>query len=58
MSGGHKQILSPLTWCKKRKAWNKTKEKYMIEERRQSLTETDGRSYYKTGGMVGSILRR
>ena len=42
LSDGHKRILSPLTWRKKRKAWNKTREKYMPEERRQNLAETDG----------------
>ena len=29
MSDGHKRILSPFTGCKKRKAWNQTREKYM-----------------------------
>ena len=58
MSGGHKQIPSPLICLKKRKAWNKTREKYMPEERRQNLTETDRGSYYKTRGMVRSILRQ
>ena len=58
MSGGHEQILSPLTLCKKRKAWNKNREKYMPEERRKNLAETDRGSYYKTRGMVKSILRR
>ena len=48
MFGGRKRILSPLTWRKKRKAWNKTREKYMPEERRQNLAETDRGSYYKT----------
>ena len=46
MSGGCKQILSPLTGWKQRKAWDKTKEKYMPEERRQNLAETDRGSYY------------
>ena len=58
MSGGRKRILSPLTWRKKRKAWNKTREKYMPEERRQNLAEIDRGSYYKTRGMVRNILRR
>ena len=40
-SAGHKRILSSFTGHKKRKAWNKTREKYMPEERRQSLAETD-----------------
>ena len=57
MSDGHKLILSPFTGRKKQKAWNKTREKYMPEERRQNLAETDGGSHYKTKGMVRSILR-
>ena len=32
---------------KKRKAWNKTREKYMPVKRRQNLAETDRGSYYK-----------
>ena len=44
MSDGHKLILSPFTGRKKWKAWNKTKEKYMLVKRRQ--TETDRGSYY------------
>ena len=28
MPDGRKRILSPFTWRKKRKAWNKTREKY------------------------------
>ena len=47
MSGSRKRILSPFNGRKKRKAWNKTREKYMPEERRQNLAETDKRSYYK-----------
>ena len=39
--------LSPFTECKKRKAWNKTRKKYMPIKRRQNLTETDKGSYYK-----------
>ena len=46
MPGGHRRILSPFTGCKKRKAWNKTREKYMLEERRQNLGETDRGSCY------------
>ena len=38
---GSKVILSPLTGCRKRKAWNKTRWKYMPEERRQNFAETD-----------------
>ena len=47
MSDGRKLILSSFTGCKKRKAWNKTREKNMPEERRQNLAETDRGSYYK-----------
>ena len=38
-------ILSPFTGRKKRKAWNKTREKYMPEKRRQNLAEADRGSY-------------
>ena len=34
MSDGRKQILSPFTGCKKQKAWNKTREKYIPVKRR------------------------
>ena len=37
MSDGRKLILSPFTGRKKRKAWNKTREKYMAEKKRQNL---------------------
>ena len=47
MSDGCKQILSPFTGRKKRKAWNKTKEKYMSVKRRQNLAETDRGSHDK-----------
>ena len=58
MSDGSKLILSPFTGRKKRKACNKTREKYMPEERRLNLAEPDRGSYYKTRGMVRSILRQ
>ena len=57
MSDGRKLILSPFTGRKKRKVWNKTREKYMPEERIQNLVETDRRSYYRTRGIVRSILK-
>ena len=41
MSDGRKQILSPFTGRKKRKAWDKTREKYTWLKRRQNLAETD-----------------
>ena len=46
MSDGRKRILSTFTGCKKRKACNKTGEKYMSEESIQSLAETDKGSHY------------
>ena len=58
MSDGRKLILSSFNGRKKRKAWNKTREKYMPEERRQNLAEADRESYYKTRGMIRSILRQ
>ena len=39
-------VLSPFTGNKKRKAWSKTREKYMPEKRRQSLAKTEKGSYY------------
>ena len=57
MSGGHKRILSPINSRKKRKAWSKTREKYLPQERRKNLAETGSGLYYKTRGMVRSILR-
>ena len=48
MSDGRKQILSPFTGCKKRKAWNKIREKiYIYIKRRENLAETGRGSYYK-----------
>ena len=47
MSEGRKRILSPFTGCKKRKAWNKTREIYMPVKRRQNLVETARGSCYK-----------
>ena len=44
MFGDCKLILSPFTGHKKRKAWIKTRVKYMPVKRRQ--IETDRRSYY------------
>ena len=46
MSDGRKLILSPFTVRTKRKAWNKTREKYMPVKKRQNLVETDRGSYY------------
>ena len=47
MPDGRKRILSPFTGRKKRKVWNKTREKYMPVKRRQNLAETDRGSYFK-----------
>ena len=56
MSAGRKRILSPFTGCKKRKAWNNTREKYMPEGRRQNLPETDRESYYNQEEWVEKFL--
>ena len=55
MSAGRKRILSPFTGCKKRKTWNKTREKYM-PERRQNLSETDRGSYCNQEEWVEEFL--
>ena len=47
MPHGRKPILGPFTERKNRKAWNKTREKYMPVERRQNLAEADKVLYYK-----------
>ena len=47
MSDGRKQIVSPFTWCKKQKASNKTREKYMPVKRSQNLAKADRESCYK-----------
>ena len=48
MPDGGKQILSPSTRRKKRKAWNKIREiKEKAKKRRQILAEADRESYYK-----------
>ena len=47
MPDGRKRILGPFTECKKRKAWNKTRVKYMQVKRRQNLAETNKGPYYK-----------
>ena len=56
MSDGQKRIRSPLTGCKKRKIWNKTREKYMLQERRQNLAETERGSYYKQEGWLEAFF--
>ena len=54
MSGG--RILSPFTGRRKRKAWNKIREKYMPQEKRQNLAEKD--SMLQSRGIVRRMLRR
>ena len=56
MSDSRKEILSPFTGRKKRKAWNKTEEKYLPEERRQNLAETDRWSYYNQEDWLEELL--
>ena len=48
MPNGRKRILFP--GRKTRKAWNKTREKYMPVKRRQNLAETDGGHITKRNG--------
>ena len=38
--------MSHFTGCKKWRAWNKVREKYMPEEKKQNLAETDKEYYY------------
>ena len=47
MPDGRKRILSPFTGREKRKAWNKTRDKYMPVKRRHNLAETGRGPYYK-----------
>ena len=56
MSAGHKRILSPFAVSKKRKAWINTREKYMPEERRKHLAETDRGSFYNQDECVEEFL--
>ena len=49
MSDGCKLILSPFTERKKRKVWNKAKEKYVPLKRGQDLAETGRASCYNKG---------
>ena len=56
MSDGRKQIQSLFTGRKIRRAWNKTGEKYMAEEGRQNLAETNKGSYYNQEEWVEEFL--
>ena len=47
MPDDRKRILGPFIGRKNRKAWNKTREKYLPVKRRQSLAEANKGSYYK-----------
>ena len=47
MFDGRTRILSPFTGRKKRKAWDKTREKNMPVKRRKHLAETGRGSYCK-----------
>ena len=43
ISDGRKQILSPFTGREKRKAWNKTKEKYVtVQQTGDHITKRNG----------------
>ena len=53
MPDGRKRILSPFTGRKKRKAWNKTREKYMPVKRRQKQT-----GIILQRGMIRRIFRQ
>ena len=56
MPGGRKRILSRFTRRKKRKAWYKTRVKYIPEERRQNLAEIDWESYYNQEAWLEGFL--
>ena len=56
MSCGRKRILSLFIGRKKWKAWNKRREKYVPDERRQNLAETDKGSYYNQEGWLEEFL--
>ena len=58
MSDSCKRILSPFTGCKKRKAWNKAREKFLPVKRRSNLAETDRRSYYKEERLAEFLDRK
>ena len=49
MSDSHKLILSPFTGRKKQKAWNKTREKYILVKKRQIETDR-GSNHNKEDG--------
>ena len=57
MSGGCKQILSPFSGHKKWKAQNKTREKYMPEEKKARFSWNRQGIILQSRGMVRRILR-
>ena len=56
MCGGRKRILSPFTGRNKRKVRNKTREKYMPEEKRKNLAETDKGQYFNQAEWLEKFL--
>ena len=67
MYDGRKRILSPFTGCKKRKTWNKTREKYMPVKRRQKdqlkqtgdhITKRNGQKNFQTAKVHFTVLMK
>ena len=56
MFDSRKLILSPFTGHRKRKAWNKSREKCMPVKRKQNFAETD-RGFITTKKMSRRIFR-
>ena len=56
MSDGCKLILIPFTGRKKRKAWNKTRGKYVPEERRRKIYARRPATLLKTDSNTGALL--
>ena len=56
MPAGCKRILSRFAGCKKRKACNNTREKYIPEKGRQNLTAADRESFYNHEEWVEEFL--
>ena len=54
MPDGRERILSPFTERKKRKAWSKTREKYMLVKKTQNLVQ----GIILQRGMVRRIFRK
>ena len=48
MSAGRKRIMSPFAKRKKRKTWNKTKEKYMpVQQTGDHITKRNGQRIFR-----------